>query len=89
MLFSLYNSVEESFELFGSEIDLKQIFEIVKSAKEESSIWIIVKSPFTNNKHLAVAVAALAQTKVSFLFFYFFVSLSILSESPLRSELSN
>ena len=63
--------MEESFEQLGSEIDLKQIFEIIKSARDNSKIWLTIKSPFTANKSLAVAVAALAQTKVCYLFIFF------------------
>ena len=69
--------MEESFEQLGSEIDLKQIFEIIKSARDNSKIWITIKSPFTANKSLAVAVAALAQTKVCYLFI-FFISFGLL-----------
>ena len=43
---------------------MEQIFNRVEHAKENSQIWIFVKSPFINNKPHAVGVAAMAQTKV-------------------------
>ena len=47
-----------------STIDMEQIFNRVEHAKENSQIWIFVKSPFITNKPHAVGVAAMAQTKV-------------------------
>ena len=43
---------------------MEQIFNRVEHAKENSQIWIFVKSPFITNKPHAVGVAAMAQTKV-------------------------
>ena len=53
-----------TFSSLESTIDMEQIFNRVEHAKENSQIWIFVKSPFITNKPHAVGVAAMAQTKV-------------------------
>jgi hypothetical protein len=64
LIYSLYNTVETMSEAVNETVvDMKQIFDVVKSAQEGTQLWMIFKSPKIYNKPLALAAAALAQTK--------------------------
>ena len=63
--YSLYNTIETSYDVLDNVVDLNQIFDVVKAAKESTQIWLIVKTSRVSNQSLAVAISALAQTKVN------------------------
>ena len=64
LIYSLYNTVETMSEAVNETVvDMKQVFDVVKSAREGTQLWMIFKSPKIYNKPLALAAAALAQTK--------------------------
>ena len=63
-LYNIYNTVETLSEDLTDVTDLKQIFNIVKSAQDGTQVWIVVASEMLINQSFAKATAGLAQTKV-------------------------
>lgn len=70
-LYNIYNTVETLSEDLTDVTDMKQIFNIIKSAQDGSQVWIIVATDVLINQSFAKAAAGLAQTKVCVLTIFY------------------